>query len=245
MARPRLGRGSDQGRPVRAVPPVRALRHLRRRAEAAAREQVHLRLLLHHRGGRGAAQGVRLQGDGVRRVLPRAVRRAGRGVPGRGPAVDRPVPDARRRDHLRRRRARRRDLPDRVRAGLRAGPRQRRPALHAGRAGRRRADGDHPRAPRRGPALQHAPPGRAVRRAPGDRRREVHAPVRPPALRHGRGQQEAVQARPAGAPARLPRPGVPARGAAQLHGAARLGDRRGPRRVHPRRDGARRSTSRT
>ncbi len=34
-------------------------------------------------------------------------------------------------------------------------------------------------------------------------------------------------------------------GAAQLPGAARLGDRRGPRRVHPRRDGRRRSTSRT
>ena len=53
--------------------------------------------------------------------------------------------------------------------------------------------------------------------------------VRAPALRHGPGQQEAVQARPRGQPARLPRPRLPARGAAQLPGAARLGDRRGPR----------------
>ena len=41
-------------------------------ARAAARHPVHLRLLLHHRGGRRAAQGVRLQGDGLRRLLPRA-----------------------------------------------------------------------------------------------------------------------------------------------------------------------------
>ena len=53
----------------------------------------------------------------------------------------------------------------------------------------------------------------------------------------GRGQQEAVQARPQGAPHRLPRRGLPARGPAQLPGPARLGDRRRPRRLHPRRDG--------
>ena len=34
---------------------------------------------------------------------------------------------------------------------------------------------------------------------------ERDAAVRPPALRHGRGQQEAVEARPAGQPAQLPR----------------------------------------
>ena len=55
---------------------------------------------------------------------------------------------------------------------------------------------------------------------------ERHPAVRPPALRDGRGQQEALQARPAGAPARLPRAGLPARGAAQLPRPARLGDRR-------------------
>ena len=63
-------------------------------------------------------------------------------------------------------------------------------------------DGDHPRAARRGPAVQHAAPDRAVRRAHGARRREGDARVRPPALRDGRGQQEALQARPAGPPAR-------------------------------------------
>ena len=40
------------------------------------RVDVHLRLLLHHRGGRRPPQGVRLQGAGVRRLLPRAHRRA-------------------------------------------------------------------------------------------------------------------------------------------------------------------------
>ena len=48
--------------------------HLPRRPRAAARVEVHLRLLLHHRGGRRAPEGVRLQGDGVRRPLPRALR---------------------------------------------------------------------------------------------------------------------------------------------------------------------------
>ena len=56
-----------------------------------------------------------------------------------------------------------------------------------------------------------------------------HPAVRPPALRHGPGQQEALQARPRVQPARLPRPRLPARGAAQLPGPAGLGDRRGPR----------------
>ena len=41
-------------------------------AGEAGRVEVHLRLLLHHRGGRRPPQGVRLQGAGVRRLLPRA-----------------------------------------------------------------------------------------------------------------------------------------------------------------------------
>ena len=88
------------------------------------------------------------------------------------------------------------------------------PALHAGQPGRRRADGDHPRAARRGPAAVHAAPDRAVRGA--DRRwasAEAVPRVRPPAVRDGRGQQEAVQARPASAIAvPLPRRRLPARG---------------------------------
>ncbi len=154
------------------------------------------------RGGRRAPQGERLQGDGLRRLLPRADRRAAGRVRGRGPRAGGPVPDARRLDHLDRPGPRRHHVRDPVRPRLRAQPRQRRPALHAGQPGRRRADGDHPRAAWRGPALQHAAPDRAVRRADRARDREVHARVRPPALRHGRGQQEALQARPAGAHAR-------------------------------------------
>ena len=58
------------------------------------------------------------------------------------------------------------------------------------------------------------------------RHRRAHAALRPPALRHGRGQQEAVEARPPRQPAQLPRGGLPARGAPQLPGPARLGDLR-------------------
>ena len=72
LARPRLGRGSRRRRPARAVPPERAFGDLRRRPGAAARVLAHLRLLLHQRRGRGAPQGLRLQGHGVRRLLPRA-----------------------------------------------------------------------------------------------------------------------------------------------------------------------------
>ena len=83
------------------------------------------------------------------------------------------------------------------RPGLRHRPRQRRPAVHAGQPGRRRADGDHPRPARRGPALLHPAPDRPVQGADGAGRRQGHPGLRPPAVRHGRGQQEALQARPA------------------------------------------------
>ena len=52
-----------------------------------------------------------------------------------------------------------------ARAGLRHRARQRRTALHPGQPGRRLADGDHPRAPRRGPAAVHPAADRALRRA--------------------------------------------------------------------------------
>ncbi len=156
--------GPEVGGPHAPVPPVRALRHLPRRARPPARGVVHLRLLLHQRRGRGAPQGVGLQAAGVRRVLPRADRRAGRGVPGRGPPAGRPLPDARRRAHVGRPGARRHHLPDRARAGLRRRARQRRAALHAGQPGRRRDDAHHPRAARRGPAVVDAAAARAVRR---------------------------------------------------------------------------------
>ena len=56
-------------------------------------------------------------------------------------------------------------------------------------------------------------------------------------LVHGRGQQEALQARPAVEPVPAPRPWLHPRGAAQLPGPARLGDRRRPRHLHARGDG--------
>ena len=65
------------------------------------------------------------------------------------------------------------------------------------------------------------------------------AAVRAPAVRHGRGQQEAVQARPGVVARALPRARVPARGAAELPGAAGLVDGRGPRGVLADRDGRR------
>ena len=56
------------------------------------------------------------------------------------------------------------------------------PALHARQPGRRRADGDHPRAPRRGPAVLDTAPDRAVPRADRGRRRPTRRPaLRPPA----------------------------------------------------------------
>ena len=68
----------------------------------------------------------------------------------------------------------------------------------------------------------------AVRRPRRCRPRLRRPALRPPALRDGPGQQEAVEAGPGGARARLPRPGFPAGGVAELPGAARLVDRPRP-----------------
>ena len=237
--------GPEVGGDVRPLPAVRAVRHLPRHRRAAARGRVGLRLLLHQRGGRGAPQGVRLQGPGVRRLLPRAsptssaaaFEAEGR-TPGRAP------PDARPADHLRRPRPRRGHLPARARARLRARARQRRPALHAGQPGRRRADGDHPRAARRGPALL----ARRARSRSTRRSRRSASAAAPPRFGHlpivmGEGNKR-LSKRDAGLrPARVRRARLPARGPAQLPRPARLGDRRGPRRVHDGRRWPRPSTS--
>ena len=82
---------------------------------------------------------------------------------GRQPVVRFRMPDGV--DHLGRPGPRRDHLRDPVRPRLRALPGQRRAALHAGQPGRRRADGDHPRAARRGPAVVDAAADRALRRA--------------------------------------------------------------------------------
>ena len=126
---------------------------------------LHLRLLLHHRRGRRAPQGERLQGDGLRRLLPRADRRAARRLraEGREPVVRFRMPDGSitwtdlvRGDIT---------FETAVRPGLRTRRANGDPLYTLVDPGRRRADGDHPRAARRGPALQHASPDRAVRGA--------------------------------------------------------------------------------
>ena len=113
---------------------------------------------------------------GLRRLLPRAERRAGGARSAAdGRAVVR-LPDARGLADLRRPGARRDHLRDPARARLRAVPRQRPDPLYTlVNPVDDALDGDHPRAARRGPALQHAPPARPVRRAPV---RPRHRPAR-------------------------------------------------------------------
>ncbi len=144
------------------------MRRLRRRRAAAARGRPRLPLLLlRRRSSTSATQRARAEGraPGYDGHCRDAHRGAGRGVRRRGAQAGRAIPDARPRDHLRRPGARRDHLPARARPRLRAGARQRAPALHAGQPGRRRADGDHPRAARRGPALLDAATDRPLRRA--------------------------------------------------------------------------------
>ena len=200
LARAGLGRGPRRRRPVRAVHPERAGRDLPRRRRPAARVGCRLPLLLHARGDRGP-RGRPAEGRpvGLRRLLPQPAGRARRAARGRRRAVGGPDAGARRRHRLRRPGPRRGPLRRRARARLRPGPGQRRAALHAGQPGRRRADGDHPRAARRGPAALDAAPDRAVRGAGPDRRRlRPDAAVRAPADRAGGGQPPAVQARQGG-----------------------------------------------
>ena len=149
-------------------------------AEQAARGRPRLPLLLLRRGARGAQREGPRRGPHarLRRPLPRSLdARAGRGVRGRGPTSRCSgfrMPD--RADHVH----------DLVRGEITFQPEhvpdyvlvrgQRAPALHAGQPGRRRADGDHPRAARRGPAVLDTAPDRALRRAGRDRRRHGRTP---------------------------------------------------------------------
>ena len=206
-----LGLDWDEGprgrRPVRALPAVRARRPLPRRPGPAARESKYTYdcyCTTEEVDARRKASGSKVMGyDGFCRELTDE-QVAAFEAEGRAPVVRFRMPDGEI------------TCDDLVRGEITFQtefvpdfalvPRQRRPALHAGQPGRRRADGDHPRAARRGPALQHAAPDRAARgAASSSASRSARPAVRPPALRHGRGQQEALQARPRGAPARLPR----------------------------------------
>ncbi len=186
----------------------------------------------------GAAQGVRLQGDGLRRLLPRAVRRAGGGVRGRGPQARRPLPDARRRSLT---------WDDLVRGEITF------ETEFVPDFALCRANGDplytlvNPvddalmeitHVLRGEDLLSSTPRQLALYEA----LTELGIAKAVPRFGHlpyvmGEGNKKLRQARPQGAPDRLPRRGLPARGSAQLPGPARLGDRRRPRRVHPRRDG--------
>ena len=229
LARPRLGRGPRGRRPARALPAVRAPRDLPRGRGQAAGRRARLRVVLHQRGGRRPPAGRRA-GHQARLRQPRPVphRRAEGRLPGRGPRAGAAAEDARRGPRVDRPRPRRDPLRRRLGAGLRAGPGQRRAAVPVRQPRGRRPDGHHRRPARRGPAALHAAAARALRGADRHRRRLGHPAVRAPALRDRRGQQEALQARPAVEPRHLPRARLPARGARELPGAARLVDRRGP-----------------
>ena len=78
--------GPLKGGPLRAVPPERALGDLRRRAGAGCASRSYTYdCYCTNEEVEARRKASRLQGDGVRRLLPRADRGAGRGVPGRGP----------------------------------------------------------------------------------------------------------------------------------------------------------------
>ena len=100
-------------------------------------------------------------------------------------------------------------------------PRRRAPDLQLRQPGRRHRRRDHARDPRPGSRLEHADadqhPARARRRS---------ARLRPCARRARERRQEAVEAPRRGVGRRLPRAGLPARGARELHRAARLELRR-------------------
>ncbi len=161
LARPRLGRGPRGRRPARAVPAERARASSTPTRCGRLIEAGEVYESFSTRGGdRGAPPGGRPRPQArLRQRRPRPHRGAAGGVPRRGPragatgcgcpTATSPSTDLRpRRDHLQ----------GRHRARLRARPRRRHPALPADQPARRRADGHHRRAARRGPA---APPPRA------------------------------------------------------------------------------------
>ena len=159
--------GPNVGGPHAPVPAEPARRDLPRGRRRAARRRPPVRVVLHRTttstarhlaAGRDPKLGYdnydRDPGSGADRGGRRGRPPAGAAAADAGPGhhLGRPGPRA---DHL----------PGGQRARPGAGPRHRRSAVHAGQPGRRRADGDHPRAARRGPAAVHAAADRAVRGA--------------------------------------------------------------------------------
>ena len=184
-------------------------------------------------GDRGPAPGGRPRPEArLRQRRPRAHRRAAGRLPGRRAGAGLPAADARSGHHLPRLRARRGHLPGRQRARLRAGPRRRLTALPADEPARRRADGDHRRAARGGPALLHPAADRPARGAGPGRSGQRAAALRPPAAGHRRGKPQAVEAGSAVESVPVPRARLHSGGSAQLSGPARLVHRRGPGHFH-------------
>ena len=242
--RHRLGRGRRDRRPARAVPPVAA----RRRSTATSSskltasghlyesfvtaEEIEARNVAN---GRDPKQGY----DNFERDLTDEQKR---GVPRRGPRA-RPCACACPTTDL--------SFDDLVRGEITfpagsftdfvVGAPERRAALHVREPGRRRAHGHHARAARRGPALV-APRARSrstTRSSTIGRDRRSSRASATCRYVHGRGQQEALQARPRVEPVPPPRARLHPRGAAQLPRPARLVARARPRRVLDRGDGRR------
>ena len=107
-------------------------------------------------------------------------------------------------------------------------PREWRSALPARQSGRRRTHAYHPRPARRGLAAVDPAADCAVSRPDRDWRHRHRAAVRTPSVRHGGGQQEALQTRSDLVAEPLPTGGISAGRIAELPRAARLVDRRGP-----------------
>ncbi len=161
--------GPEHRRPARPVPAEPARRDLPRGGRRTAGRRAPLRVVLDQRGRHGAAPGRRPRPEaGLRQLRPHTGSRADRGGHRGRPPAGAAAADARSGHHLRRPGPRPDHLPGRQRAGPGAGPRHRRPAVHTGQPGRRRADGHHPCAARRGPAAVDPAADRAVRGA--DRR---------------------------------------------------------------------------
>ena len=104
LARARLGRRAGRGRPLRSLPAERADGPVRGLGAPVPRRGPGLLLLLHARGtgaapGGGAQRGRPVR---VRRALPDADRRPGRGLRGRGTPARGAIPHAGRIDDLHR-----------------------------------------------------------------------------------------------------------------------------------------------
>ena len=214
--------GPDVGGPHAPYRQSQRLGHLPRDDRAAPVPGRRVPVLLHGGGARGAARGRPRARRGAR--LRRQVPRPGgaHGVRGRGPHRGDPFPDA----GARARDPRPREGRGPVAAG--SAPRLRDRAfgrlagVPARGRGRRHADGDHARDPRRRPARERAPQRR------GDRGARRYAPrLRARAAGERRGRQAAVQAARLDERRGVPRAGDPARGAHELPRAARLVQGRG------------------